>query len=59
MQALSFPTEYSITGFSAFATTSRMIWMLSASSLCKCVSLPGVIVSSEMVVSDVVMIMTS
>jgi hypothetical protein len=33
--ALSLPIEYSITGFFASATTSRMAWMLSASSRCK------------------------
>ena len=37
MTALSLPIEYSITGFSVSATTSRMIWMLSASSRCRCV----------------------
>lgn len=31
--------EYIITGFSNSAATSRMIWMLSASSCCKCVNL--------------------
>ena len=33
--ALSLPIEYSITGFSASATTSRMMWMLSASRRCR------------------------
>ena len=32
---LSLPIEYSITGFSASAATSRMMWMLSASRRCK------------------------
>jgi hypothetical protein len=32
MHEESFPTEYSITGRSHSATTSRMMWMLSASS---------------------------
>src|SRR5690606_1197470 len=36
----SLPIEYSITGFSHSATTSRKIWMLSASRRCKCVR-PG------------------
>jgi hypothetical protein len=38
MVAESLPTEYSITGFSDSETASRMIWMLSASKRCKCVS---------------------
>ena len=36
--ALSLPTEYSITGFSDSATTSRMMWIDSASSRWRCVS---------------------
>ena len=36
--ALSLPIEYSITGLSASATTSRMMWMLSASRRCRWVS---------------------
>jgi hypothetical protein len=32
MHEESFPTEYNITGRSHSATTSRMMWMLSASS---------------------------
>ena len=32
----SLPTEYSITGRSNSATTSRMTWMLSASSCIRC-----------------------
>src|SRR5450755_661006 len=32
---LSLPIEYSITGFSASATASRMMWMLSASRRCR------------------------
>jgi len=35
---LSLPIEYSITGFSNSAATSRMMWMLSASSWRRCVS---------------------
>ncbi len=38
MQALSLPIEYSITGFSASATTSRMMWIASASRRCRWVS---------------------
>ena len=34
----SLPIEYSITGFSNSAATSRMMWMLSASSCFRCVS---------------------
>ncbi|MNO71401.1 hypothetical protein D3C76_623170 [compost metagenome] len=37
--AESLPIEYSITGLSNSAATSRMIWMLSASSCFRCVSL--------------------
>ncbi|CAI8871170.1 hypothetical protein EMIT0194MI4_30043 [Pseudomonas sp. IT-194MI4] len=37
--AESLPTEYSITGLSNSAATSRMMWMLSASSCFRCVSL--------------------
>jgi hypothetical protein len=40
--ALSLPMEYSITGLSASATTSRMMWMLSASRRCRWVSVTGV-----------------
>ena len=42
MTAESLPIEYSITGFSASATTSRMMWMLSASSRWRCVRRDGV-----------------
>jgi len=35
MTELSLPIEYIITGLSASATTSRMMWMLSASSRCR------------------------
>lgn len=37
--AESLPMEYSITGLSNSAATSRMMWMLSASSCFRCVSL--------------------
>src|SRR3954454_7526506 len=40
MTELSLPIEYSITGRSLSATASRMMWMLSASSRCRCVSVP-------------------
>jgi hypothetical protein len=39
--ALSLPMEYSITGPSASATTSRRMWMLSASRRCRWVSRVG------------------
>ena len=42
MVAESLPTEYSITGRSHSATTSRMMWMLSASRHCKWVSFMSV-----------------
>ena len=38
MTAESLPIEYSITGFSASATTSRMMWIDSASRRCRWVS---------------------
>ena len=41
MTALSLPIEYSITGRSASATTSRRMWMLSASRRWRCVSGAG------------------
>jgi hypothetical protein len=37
---LSLPIEYSIAGRSLSATASRMMWIASASSRCKCVSRP-------------------
>src|SRR5262245_17889600 len=39
MTELSLPVEYSITGRSASLTTSRMMWMLSASRHSRCVRL--------------------
>ena len=39
MTELSLPMEYSITGRSLSATATRRMWMLSASSDCRCVRL--------------------
>ncbi|UQO01612.1 hypothetical protein [Burkholderia cenocepacia] len=45
MTELSLPIEYSITGFSLSATTSRMMWMLSASSRSRWVNIVRLLVS--------------